>query len=134
VEEENRLGGLVLHSSLDSTKKRGNRLLFAPAGFIAKHSIGAYDTEANLQRLAQHDPYIPLHLRSGVGDDDSGDDLSLSITHLDGSVIKDFKNKNTFGDGTWPHQYYGKAAANFDDNLGNITQMVTQGRSSFGDI
>jgi alpha-beta hydrolase superfamily lysophospholipase len=129
VTENDRLGGLVLHSPIDSTKKVGNRMLFSGAGSVAGFNIGAYDTQASLRRLARHDTYIPLHLRGGG----EGDQLSLPVTKMDefieGLGFKNFDKKN--GEGA--HQTNETNAGNFTSDFGNITQMVEHGRTGFGE-
>jgi pimeloyl-ACP methyl ester carboxylesterase len=92
-----KVGGLVLHSAIDSAYKAArddspiNLPIFKQlAGLINKAGAGNFDTRAKLKEIAALDPDLPIHLMSGKHG--KGDQLGLDHTHLDDKARKHFGN------------------------------------------
>jgi pimeloyl-ACP methyl ester carboxylesterase len=124
-----RLGGLVLHSSIRTMTRAaaGTLPLPKPLAFVfgwlgGRLTGGSYDTAAYLKRLAQYDPGIPIHFRGGSAE--TGDDLSLEITGLD--RIAAFKNSTVYngGEGHQSAEPGSKQAANMTEGLADLERMV----------
>jgi pimeloyl-ACP methyl ester carboxylesterase len=120
-----RLGGLVLHSSIrDMTRAAAGTLpLPKPLAIVlgwlgGRLTGGAYDTASSLKRLAGSAPDIPVHFRGGSKE--AGDSLSLEITGLD--RISGFRNMTVYK-GREGHQAAepgSKQAANMTDGLAEL--------------
>ncbi|MDR2447210.1 MAG: alpha/beta hydrolase [Treponema sp.] len=100
--DQNRIGGLVLHSSIRTMTHAAAATLPLPKplssilGWIGgKLTGGAYDAASHLRRLAQYDPDIPIHFRGGVVE--KGDALSLESTRLE--LTPGFKNATVYNGG-----------------------------------
>lgn len=136
VSDDQRLGGLVLHSSIDSMYSAGKSMTgnFAPAGTVAWAGAGGYNTTSHMRRLHRFDPKLPVHYRGG-GEEDQ---LSLEVTKLHLDPQAQFANASVFR-GTEAHQgalgtrYRWDAAANVSSDTSDISPMVRlaqQGRAA----
>jgi pimeloyl-ACP methyl ester carboxylesterase len=100
-----KLGGLVLHSSIDSAYKQSSKALPGIpglgkhgrkwglpqlVGLATKAQMGSFDTAGALKEIAALDKDLPVHLMSGKGAD--GDQLGLDKTNLTRKAGKYFSN------------------------------------------
>lgn len=94
--KEQKLEGLVLHSSIDSmydsakTKMWGIHL----AGMLGWSGAGAYNTKSHMQRLHKFDPDLPVHYVSG--NQQAGDHLDLTYTKISQDPKAQFWNSCTY--------------------------------------
>lgn len=126
---QNRLGGLVLHSSIRTMTHAATAALSLPTplsfmlGWIGgKLTGGAYDAASHLRRLAAYDPDIPIHFRGGSVK--KGDDLSLEATRLD--RIPGFRNVTVYngGEGHQSALPESKQGANMTEGLADLERMA----------
>jgi hypothetical protein len=91
------LGGLVLHSSIDTAYRQGTMgkpLLGIIPGLGAKGSAGNFDTIENLKKLAKRDADLPIHFMSGT--EAKGDQLDLDKTKLQNVKKSKFTNVSSY--------------------------------------
>jgi pimeloyl-ACP methyl ester carboxylesterase len=91
------LGGLVLHSAMDSTYKAAKAGIGVPVlgqigGFFASLSAGGFDTASRLNKIHAHDAAMPIHFMGG--NQNQGDQLALSATNLD--QVGNFANRTSY--------------------------------------
>ncbi len=95
-----KLGGIVLHSAMDSMADVATRQKNCVMGFGGWAFGGGYNTRSHMQRLHRLDPDIPVHYVSGVKEatDDYGrpdpDDLDLNVTKLHQDPKAQFRNSS----------------------------------------
>ena len=153
VEEPQRLGGLVLHSSIATTKEAGAYFMGNAAGAIASAGSGTYDTRSYMRRLHRLDPNLPVHYRGGKIEkrevtNEKGkkevrkvveDHLCLDVTKLDQDAQARFTNASSFnGDQDHITQVYDEdkndwvttSALNMNAGLDSIKEMVRNGRNA----
>ena len=104
-----RLGGLVLHSSIDTAYTQAHQnlgglgYLIGPiAGMGTKMAAGDFDTKTALKKLSVYDADLPLHLMSGSKS--RGDQLALSETDLGGLASSKFNNVTENKKGAGHHE------------------------------
>ena len=81
--KDQKLGGLVLQSSIDSmyNTAKGKVLGSHLAGMLGWSGAGGYNTKSHLQRLHKLDPELPVHFVSGRKV--VGDHFDIDATNLD---------------------------------------------------
>ncbi|MBR4703680.1 MAG: alpha/beta fold hydrolase [Oscillospiraceae bacterium] len=95
-----KLGGIVLHSSIDKLADVATRQKNCVMGFGGWAFGGGYNTKSHLQRLHRLDPDIPVHYVSGSKDatDDydrpDPDNLDLNVTKLHQDPKAQFRNSS----------------------------------------
>ena len=95
-----KLGGIVLHSPMDSMADVATRQKNCVMGFGGWAFGGGYNTRSHMQRLHRLDPDIPVHYVSGVKEatDDYGrpdpDNLDLNVTKLHQDPKAQFRNSS----------------------------------------
>lgn len=108
-----KLGGLVLHSSIRSTTTAAKGDLGPVAGEIGgkigKLTAGGFNTKQALESIAEADPNLPIHYMSGTsGVDEEGDlvndQLRLAITELEKTATGEGQLSNvTSGEASGRH-------------------------------
>ena len=119
--KEQKLGGIVLHSPIDSmySAAKGQMGGLHLAGMLGWAGAGAYNTKSHMQRLSKLDPDIPVHYVSG--NIDKEDHLDIAVTKIDQDPEAKFRNKSSFR-GPGGHEA---------DNLAEddcLEQMAKEGR------
>ena len=127
-----RLGGLVLHSSIDSAytqADKGSAEMMGPVGHVIgpiagmgnKMAAGSFDTASALKELAVYDPDLPVHLMSGSAN--AGDQLALGKTGL-GDVATSNFNTVTQNEGAGGHlntaQHAPTVGSQHQTDMGNL--------------
>jgi pimeloyl-ACP methyl ester carboxylesterase len=137
VEENDRIGGLVMHSSIESVIGTAGKI----QGGIGGSGTGHYNATTHMKRLASYDPHTPVHFRGGNQQDDV-QSLHNSKLH----EIPGFLN-TSHHHGTKGHQEDGiirrwGVASNFkdtskdndwsnkDDGMDFIEKMIQHGRNA----
>jgi pimeloyl-ACP methyl ester carboxylesterase len=123
------LGGLVLHSSIETAYKAAKGNIGLPgvshlAGLINKMSAGDFDTKSALMSIAQADPNLPIHLMSG--EEESGDQLALSATSLQGAATGLFANVSAY-EGRGEHLDTGRHMTPRQKNF--LATLLSRGRN-----
>lgn len=108
-----KLGGVVLHSSIDKMADVATRQENCIMGFGGWAFGGGYNTRSHMQRLHRLDPDIPVHYVSGsknavVDGEKDPDQLSLEITKLHQDPEAQFKNSSVWING------YNHTGRNYD--------------------
>ncbi|HKZ70320.1 MAG TPA: hypothetical protein VJ020_09590, partial [Anaerolineales bacterium] len=126
------LGGLVLHSSIDSAytqADKGSAEMMGPVGHVIgpiagmgnKMAAGSFDTASALKELAVYDPDLPVHLMSGSAN--AGDQLALGKTGL-GDVATSNFNTVTQNEGAGGHlntaQHAPTVGSQHQTDMGNL--------------
>jgi RTX toxin RtxA len=126
---ENRLGGLVLHSSIRTMTRAAAATLPLPEplalvlGWLGgRLAGGSYNTALYLEELAKYDPDIAIHFRGGSAE--MGDDLSLENTGLD--RVRAFRNATVWsgGEGHQSPEPGSKQGANMSEGLEDLERMI----------
>ncbi|MBI1293991.1 DUF4157 domain-containing protein [bacterium] len=140
TKEGGKLGGLVLHSAIDSAYKQGSKgLVDFPGisqiiGFGTWAQMGSFDTADAMKSISDIDPDLPVHLMSGASK--QGDHLALDNTNISAKAGKYFNNVSQH-QGTGGHLDdeeitvpSGHVDNNSEDALATFLQSVTdnQGR------
>ena len=126
-----KIGGLVLHSSIDSAYKQAKEQLktdddakaafkeevgFTPGSFVRKlvgkankAAVGGFNTKHHLKSLSKIYPDLPIHFMSG-SDQDGEDHLAIGKTDLKDKAEQYFDNVTS-------SQGQGDHFASFEDHL-----------------
>lgn len=131
VEEKERLGGIVLHSSIATMSEAAEGGI---RGLIGRLGSGNFDTRSYMRRLHKYDPNLPVHYRGGFynledDDDDANDHLSLQKTRLDQDDQAKFVNSSSYNGMESHMDDRGVRAANMNAGLDALQLMVTRGRN-----
>jgi dienelactone hydrolase len=123
------LGGLVLHSAMDSTYKAAKAGIGVPVlgqvgGFFASLSAGGFNTASRLNKIEAHDAAMPIHFMGG--NQNQGDQLALSATNLD--QVGNFGNRTSYtGANAGAHL---NTASHFTHNQNDyLATLLSQGRN-----
>lgn len=121
VKEEDRLGGVVLHSAISTSYEVATKLhgYSAAEGLSSWIFGGAYNTRSHMRQLYKNDPAMPVHY---IGGDENYDFASPKNTKLDAIPDAKFANASTYH-GTDHHM--GKNVSAADPGL---RAMVQNGR------
>jgi alpha-beta hydrolase superfamily lysophospholipase len=128
AKENIKLGGLVLHSSIDTAYRQGtmgHSVLGIIPGLGAKGSGGNFDTIDHLKKLAKRDADLPIHFMSGTSR--KGDQLALEKTKLQDVKKDKFTNVSSYaraGDHLETDQHVG---GNYQKDY--LNKLLTLGRN-----
>jgi pimeloyl-ACP methyl ester carboxylesterase len=106
------IGGLIMHSALDSVRAEAVRSAGAYKGNVAADAVGnEMDSKARLRSIAQNDPTLPMMFISGSSADEH---LDLNRTGLPGTAQGAGARNVFFGQGTGGHM---DTALHFSDDV-----------------
>ena len=94
--KEQKLGGIVLHSPIDSMYDAGKEKMWGIhlAGMLGWSGAGGYNTKSHMQRLHKLDPDLPVHYVSGSQAE--GDHLDINATKINRDPKATFWNSSSF--------------------------------------
>ena len=120
--KEQKLGGIVLHSPIDSMYDAGKEKMWGIhlAGMLGWSGAGGYNTKSHMQRLCKLDPDLPVHYVSGTKQ--QGDHLDIRATGIHQDPKAQFRNSSSFTD--W--------GGHEDDNIESdrfIDDLAAKGRN-----
>lgn len=120
--KEQKLGGLVLHSPIDSMYDAAKADMWGIhlAGLLGWAGSGGYNTRSHMQRLSKLDPDLPVHYVSGSKQ--RGDHLDLRATGIDQDPKTHFNNASSFYN-------FGNHEEDNLDGDGPIDALVEKGRN-----
>lgn len=122
--KEQKLGGIVLHSPIDSMYDTARAKMggFWLAGTLGWSGAGGYNTKSHMQRLHKLDPDIPVHYVSGR--DDAGDPLDIARTRVNQDPKASFWNSSSM------RMQADHEAANILDQDEALDELIENGRNA----
>ena len=123
--KEQKLGGVVLHSPIDSMYSAAKNEVggLHAAGFFGWAGAGGYNTKSHMRRLHKLDPDMPVHYVSGSKK--AGDGLDIDATNIDKDPEAIFANSSSYR-GNGDHD---GANLNISDD-GGLREIATKGRNA----